>query len=189
MLGSIVPSSRFLIKRLLEPVDWTKARVIIEYGPGVGVITEEILRLMRPDAALIVIETNQDFIRELRRWSTADSRLHVIEGSAESVASILHSLGYEKANYIISGIPFSTLPAPTRERILQNTCNVLEPNGWFIVYQFSRRLLQDLQRVFLYVQTRFEPLNILPAQLFFCRPVRYERSSSRAYRQASTGLK
>ena len=55
MLGSIVPSSRFLIRQLLEPVDWAQARVIVEYGPGVGVITSEVLRRMRPDAMLIAI--------------------------------------------------------------------------------------------------------------------------------------
>src|ERR1700692_749825 len=62
MLGSIVPSSRFLIKQLLEPVDWAQARVIVEYGPGVGSITTEILRRMRPDASLIAIETNPEFV-------------------------------------------------------------------------------------------------------------------------------
>ncbi|MDE2262321.1 MAG: methyltransferase, partial [Gammaproteobacteria bacterium] len=44
MLGSIVPSSRFLIRQLLAPIDWSAARVIVEYGPGVGCITAEILR-------------------------------------------------------------------------------------------------------------------------------------------------
>src|SRR5713101_4494982 len=66
MLGSIVPSSRFLIKQLLEPIDWAQARVIVEYGPGVGGITAEILRRMRPDASLIAIETNPEFVGFLR---------------------------------------------------------------------------------------------------------------------------
>ena len=44
MLGSIVPSSRFLIRQLLAPVNWTQARVFVEYGPGVGGITAEVLR-------------------------------------------------------------------------------------------------------------------------------------------------
>ena len=55
MLGSIIPSSRFLIKQLLEPIDWDKARVIVEYGPGGGGSTAEILRRMRPDARLVAI--------------------------------------------------------------------------------------------------------------------------------------
>ena len=169
MLGSIVPSSRFLIRQLLEPVDWAQARVIVEYGPGVGVITTEVLRRMGPDAMLIAIETNPDFVSYLRE-SIKDERLHVVEGSAESVDEILRRYGQSNASYIISGIPFSTIPAPVRERILLKTCEVLKPGGSFLVYQFSSRVLQDLQRIFRYVRRKFEPLNVLPAHLFFCQP-------------------
>ena len=169
MLGSIVPSSRFLIRQLLEPVDWGQARVIVEYGPGVGVITTEVLRRMGPDTVLIAIETNPDFVSYLRD-SIKDERLHVVEGSAESVDEILRRYGQSNASYIISGIPFSTIPAPVRERILLKTCEVLKPGGSFLVYQFSSRVLQDLQRVFRYVRRKFEPLNVLPAHLFFCQP-------------------
>jgi phospholipid N-methyltransferase len=169
MLGSIVPSSRFLIRQLLEPVDWGQARVIVEYGPGVGVITTEVLRRMGPDAILIAIETNPDFVSYLRD-SIKDERLHVVEGSAESVDEILRRYGQSNASYVISGIPFSTIPAPVRERILLKTCEVLKPGGSFLVYQFSSRVLQDLQRIFRYVRRKFEPLNVLPAHLFFCQP-------------------
>ena len=169
MLGSIVPSSRFLIRQLLEPVDWGQARVIVEYGPGVGVITTEVLRRMGPDTVLIAIETNPDFVSYLRD-SIKDERLHVVEGSAESVDEILRRYGQSNASYVISGIPFSTIPAPVRERILLKTCEVLKPGGSFLVYQFSSRVLQDLQRIFRYVRRKFEPLNVLPAHLFFCQP-------------------
>jgi phospholipid N-methyltransferase len=168
MLGSIVPSSRFLIKHLLEPIDWAQARMIVEYGPGVGSITAEVLRRMRADAVLIAIETNPAFVTFLRT-SIQDPRLHVVEGSAESVDEILRQHGHEKASYIISGIPFSTIPAPVRERILLKTSGALEPSGSFLVYQFSTRVLEDLHRFFRYVGRQFEPLNVLPAHLFFCR--------------------
>src|SRR6185312_17389301 len=169
MLGSIVPSSRFLIRQLLEPVDWAQARVIVEYGPGVGVITSEVLRRMRPDATLIAIETNPAFVSYLRS-SFQDERLHVVEASAEAVDEILRRYGHTNASYIISGIPFSTIPAPVREKILLKTCEVLKPGGSFLVYQFSSRVLEDLQRIFRYVRRKFEPLNVLPAHLFFCQP-------------------
>src|SRR5882757_6688406 len=169
MLGSIVPSSRFLIKQLLEPIDWERAHVIVEYGPGVGGITAEVLRRMRPNAILIAIETNPEFVSFLRS-STRDERLRVVEASAESVDEILRQHGHEKESYIISGFPFITIPATERERILRNTCRVLEPGGSFLVYQFSTRVLQDLRRIFRYVRRQFEPLNVLPAHLFFCRP-------------------
>ena len=168
MLGSIVPSSRFLIRELLNPVDWSRARVIVEYGPGVGDITAEVLRRMRPDALLIAIEMNPDFVSYLRGALT-DTRLRVVEGSAEWVDEILSRFGRHQADYIISGIPFSTIPAPLRERILCNTRAVLAPGGAFLVYQFSTRVLEDLKRIFGYVRRSFEPLNLLPAHLFFCQ--------------------
>ncbi len=169
MLGSIVPSSRFLIKQLLEPINWGRARVIVEYGPGVGTITAEVLRQLRSDATLIAIEMNPDFVRYLSS-SLSDRRLRVVAGSAEQVDEILRRFGFTRADYIISGIPFSTIPAPVREQILRKTCDVLEPGGAFLVYQFSTRVLQDLKRVFGYVGRRFQPLNVLPAHLFICQP-------------------
>lgn len=169
MLGSIVPSSRFLIKQLLEPINWGRARVIVEYGPGVGTITAEVLRQLRADGTLIAIEMNPDFVRHLSS-SIDDPRLRVVEGSAADVDEILRRCGFTRADYIISGIPVSTIAAPVREQILRKTCDVLEPGGAFLVYQFSTRVLQDLKRIFGYVGRKFQPLNVLPAHLFICQP-------------------
>ena len=80
---------------------------------------------------------------------------------------ILHSLGHERASYVISGIPFSTLPRREREHILRQTLAVLETDGKLAVYQFSSRVLPDLERIFGYVERGFAPLNVLPAHLFF----------------------
>src|SRR5215831_4208806 len=81
MLGSVIPSSRFLIKGVLEPIDWARTRILVEYGPGVGTITGEILKRMRPDARLIIIEMNGELVGFLRETFN-DARLVVIEGSA-----------------------------------------------------------------------------------------------------------
>lgn len=169
MLGSIIPSSRFLTRRLLREVDWGRARVLVEYGPGVGTFTGEILRRMRPDATLIVLETNPDFVRFLRS-TFSDARLQVVHGSAGEVERVLMEHGHEQADYVISGIPFSTIPEAEREAILRSTRSVLRPKGAFLVYQFSPKVLPDLQRVFSRVTREFEPLNVLPAQLFYCAP-------------------
>ena len=36
MIGSVIPSSRALVDAVLEPVDWERTRLFVEYGPGVG---------------------------------------------------------------------------------------------------------------------------------------------------------
>ena len=169
MLGSIIPSSRFLIKQLLQPIDWDNARVIVEYGPGVGGITAEILRRMRPDARLIAIEMNPEFVSFLRK-TLVDERFQVVEASAADVRDIMQKFGHSKADYIISGIPLGSMPAAVREPILRNTCEALATGGSFLVFQFTTRVLPDLNRFFRYVRRKFEPLNILPAHLFFCQP-------------------
>jgi phospholipid N-methyltransferase len=167
MLGSLIPSSRFLIERILRQIDWDQARVIVEYGPGVGTFTGEILRLMRSDAVLVVVETNPEFVTFLTR-SFPDARLRVVHGSAADVESVLASRGITRADYVLSGIPLSTLPDSGREKILRSTHRVLNPEGALLVYQFSPKVFPDLQRIFSRVNRSFEPLNVLPAQVFYC---------------------
>ena len=168
MLGSLIPSSRFLVNKVLSEVDWTRARVFLEYGPGVGTFTTEILRRMRSDAVLVVMETNADFVRFLR-GRVRDERLHVIHGSAADADAALARLDLRQADYVISGIPYTTMPAHVRETILRKTHAVLHPTGAFLVYQFTRTVLPYLQQVFALVRQDFEPLNVMPARLFFCR--------------------
>jgi len=167
MLGWLLPSSRFLVGRLLRQVDWKEARLIVEYGPGVGTFTREILDRMSPGATLVVFETNGEFVQFLRQ-SLRDPRLHIVHESAVEVNNILAGLGRGRADYIISGIPFKTLPDDLREPIVRATQGALQPQGAFLVYQFSRTVLPYLQQVFGNVHQDFEPLNILPARLFYC---------------------
>ena len=168
MLGSLIPSSRFLVNHVLAEVDWGRARVFLEYGPGVGTFTTEILRRMRPDAVLIALETNTDFVRFLR-GRLRDQRLHVIHGSAADADAALAHLALSHADYVISGIPYTTMPPALRDIILRKTHSVLDPNGAFLVYQFTRAVLPYLEQVFGSVYQDFEPLNVMPARLFYCR--------------------
>lgn len=169
MLGSIIPSSRFLIRRMTRQIDWARARVIVEYGPGVGTITRPLLSRLRPDGALVVLETNADFVGFLRT-SMPDPRLHVVHASAADVRRVLDDLGLGAADYVISGIPFSTLPRDVYEATLAATRDVLAPDGAFLVYQFSTAVLRGLRRTFSRVERGFEPLNVPPAQLFRATP-------------------
>ena len=167
LLGSLVPSSRFLVDQLLRHVDWDSARLIVEYGPGIGTFTGEILRRMRPDALLVAIELNDAFVEYLGA-SYSDPRLHVFRGSALEVDVFLRELARADADAIVSGIPFSTLASELRERILSKTSDALGPGGHFLAYQFSRALLPHLRGTFREIREEFVPLNILPARIYCC---------------------
>ncbi|WP_106478796.1 class I SAM-dependent methyltransferase [Phytohalomonas tamaricis] len=169
MLGSIIPSSPFLVKSMLDQVNWEQARVLVEYGPGVGTFTQEILRRMHPEATLIVLETNEDFVEFLNQAFT-DPRMEVIHDSAENIQSILTQRELSDADYVISGIPFSTLPGDIKENILRATQKALKADGAFLLYQFSPTILPDLHRTFSSVDRSFQPLNLLPAHYYYCAP-------------------
>ena len=169
MLGSIIPSSPFLVKRMLGQVDWERARVLVEYGPGIGTFTQEILRRMHPEAVLIVLETNEDFISYLNR-TYPDPRLQIIHGSAEDIQTTLAEREIDKADYVIAGIPFSTIPDTIKENILRATQRVIAPQGAFLLYQFSPNILPHLHKTFSNVKRTFEPLNFLPAHFYICIP-------------------
>ncbi len=167
MLGSVLPSSRRLTRHLLEGIDWRSAGVVVEYGPGVGTLTWEILQRMRPDGTLVAIEYNPDLVAHLRA-NFLDPRLRIVHGSAADVRVILARHGISQADYIISGIPYSTLSKTDRERILRESNLALRHNGVLLVYQFTTTVLPHLRQVFSDVREDFEPLNILPARIFYC---------------------
>ncbi len=167
MLGSLIPSSRFLIDRLLGKIDWKRARTIVEYGPGVGTITAHILERMAPDARLVVFEMNERFVRYLSR-TFPDKRLHVVHGSAENVQKELDRLKLDGADYVISGIPFNHMRFEMREKITRQTREALNPGGEVLIYQFTRTVLPHLRTHFDKVYQEFELRNFLPAMLFHC---------------------
>lgn len=167
MLGSVIPSSRYLVSNLLRDVDWERARVIVEIGPGVGTITREILKRMRPDAVLLAFEINDDFVRHLQN-NFDDPRLRVFHRSGGDIIDVLRELRLGSADYILAGIPFSIMPEEARTAVLRNTHDALGPGGVMLVYQFSAKVRSDLEKLYSRVHRLFEPRNILPAHVFHC---------------------
>lgn len=166
MVGSIIPSSRFTIRKMLAPVNWDECRLFVEYGPGVGTFCRPVLERLRGDATLIVIDTNPLYIDYLRR-TIGDSRFIAVHGSAADVEDIVRSHGHDHADYVLSGLPFSTLPDGVGPAIAQATYDVLRPGGAFLVYQFSAKARDFMARHFTRIDQGFELLNILPCQLFW----------------------
>lgn len=166
MVGSIIPSSRVLIERMLKPVDWNRTRLFVEYGPGVGTFTRPVLDKMGPDSTLIAIDTNPDFIKFLRN-SIDDPRLVAVTGSAADVRQIIADHGFESADYLLSGIPFSTLPPGLGDDIARETSRVIRPGGAFLVYQFSPKVFDFIEPWFERIERGFEWVNVPPARLFW----------------------
>jgi phospholipid N-methyltransferase len=166
MVGSVIPSSRMLIDKMLGQVDWQNTKLFVEYGPGVGTFTQHILDRLAPDATLLTIDTNSDFTDYLNGKFT-DSRLEAVTGSAANVRKIMAERGFDHADFILSGLPFSTLPPGVGARIAEETAAALRPGGAFLVYQFSPKVRDFIAPHFERIDKGFEWRNIPPATLFW----------------------
>ena len=166
MVGSIIPSSRFTINRMLGPVDWDNCKLFVEYGPGVGTFCRPILNRLPRDGSLIVIDTNPLFIEYLRK-TISDSRFTAVLGSAADVEEIVRAQGHEKADYVLSGLPFSTLPDGVGPAIAAATYRVIRKGGAFLVYQFTPKARDFMARHFKRIDDGMEPLNVPPCFVFW----------------------
>ena len=160
-IASIVPSSKALVERVSGKIDFDRARVIAEYGPGEGVHSREIAHRMRPDCQLLLFEIDAAFSRDLQRQFSDDPRVHVINDNAAHLQSELRRRGIDACDYIVSGIPFSILQIDKKRALLQQTHDALAPGGRFIIYQVTNELKQHA-KIFEHAESEYFLQNIPP---------------------------
>ena len=160
-IASIVPSSKALVERVADKIDFDQARVIAEYGPGEGVHSREIARRMRPDCQLLLFELDAAFSRDLQHQFRGDPRVHVINDNAAHLPLELRRRAIDACDYIVSGIPFSILQIDKKRALLQQTHDALAAGGRFIIYQVTNELKQHA-KIFDRAESEYFLQNIPP---------------------------
>ena len=173
LIGSAFASGPHLVNDQLAGVDFENTRLVVEYGPGTGVFTDEILRRLHPEARFLCIELMTDFYQALKeRYS--DPRMILVNGSAADIGRLLQHHGLPQPEAIVSGLPFTSLPDPVRHDILTATCHALAPGGRFLLYQYTKYLTGHLDKYFADIQSRWTFRNMPPAFSFVCQVPRLE---------------
>ncbi len=157
-VASICPSSSALARSVAGQIQGD-FQSIIEYGPGTGVITKEMLKKLSPTARVIGVEINPSFVRYLAELG--DPRFSVIEGDVSCVLSAVRADFPAGVDAVVSGIPFSLIPTLEREAIVEATGSTLKSGGKFIVYQVTLGLLPVLKRHFSKVEYFYQPKGLL----------------------------
>jgi phospholipid N-methyltransferase len=166
----VIPTSQSTAAKVCKQIP-RDAKVIVEYGPGTGVIAKYMLKhkLLAPDATLILIEKVAGLAKQLRR-KMHDKRVKVLHGEAENVQHILKTLGHEQADCIVSSIPLSSMPVSIREHILQETARVLKPGGRFVAFLMHPRTRKYLEPFFRVASKKMAWWNLPPLQIFVNYP-------------------
>ena len=137
-LGSIIPSSGFLKRRIIRNADISSAKVIVELGPGNGGTTQAILESMGADSRLLCIELNERLYELIKDLD--DPRFIAHHGDACEIESILQLYSLGKPDVVISGIPFSCMDRSVGATLLGRIHSILNPAGRFVAYQVSPRV-------------------------------------------------
>ncbi|MEX1045726.1 MAG: rRNA adenine N-6-methyltransferase family protein [Chthoniobacterales bacterium] len=136
----VLPSSKGLVRRVLDKMDFARAKVFVEFGAGEGCYTRELAKRLAPDARLLVFELDVHLAEHLREQFKNDDRVVVYCQDAATFRDEMNNLGIREADYVISGIPFSYLDPKKKKEILQAVHEGLTADGQFLVYQVTTEL-------------------------------------------------
>lgn len=165
MVASVIPSSRFLERRLVEMGRVDHVHRVVELGPGSGGTTLAFLRSLPADGRLLAVELNPDFA-ELVGATIDDPRLTVHNGDARRLPRILDEEDMDRPEVVYSGIPFSHLPEEDGLTILRHIKNHLAPGGCFIAYQVRDKVAELGRQVMGEPDTDLILLNIPPVRIY-----------------------
>jgi phosphatidylethanolamine/phosphatidyl-N-methylethanolamine N-methyltransferase len=158
-IGSIFPSSLCSARSVVKHVD-PQSQLVVEYGPGTGIITREILRRLSPKSELVGVEVNQDCLSQLRQIK--DKRFRLVEGDVRDTVLKMGEIAPDGADAVVTGIPFSLMTLSERKFIVEKTLGGLRKGGKLIAYQNSWALMFLLKSYAQRVEVFFEPRNFLP---------------------------
>jgi len=168
-VGAVLPSSNHLAERMVQSIDFSKARCIVEYGAGTGVFTKKILQLKKPETVLIVFENNEHFYKPLQEEYSNQPNVYITNDSAVDIGAHLQKHGLAQADYVVSGLPFASLPHDVSEGILTQTKKHLHETGCFITFQYTLLKMDFFARFFDEIRTQKEWCNVPPAYVLACK--------------------
>jgi len=131
---------------------------IVEFGPGTGPVTREILKRLPDDGRLVCFEVNADFCRCLEQ--IGDARLQIINDDAGNCEQYVDHL-----DCVVSGLPLTWFDRQAREKILAISSRA----GTYIQLQYTPVLSERIRQYFSDVRLKFVPQNLPPAFIYVCK--------------------
>jgi len=167
-VGAVLPSSKYLADRIIKCINFDDARYIVEYGPGTGVFTDRMLRDRAQDTIILLFECNIEFYKILKQKYENEPNLYIVNDSAEHIGKYLAEYGISLVDYIVSGLPFASLPRDASSRILTQTRKYLKEDGRFITFQYTLTKKNFIAQFFNEIDIEREVRNFPPAYVFCC---------------------
>lgn len=166
-VGALAPSSRFLVRKMCDRIDFSKSKVIVELGPGTGVFTYELIKRSASDAKIFIFELNENFYQLLKEKIT-DPRVVIFNKSADQLDIISKEYGIKQVDAILSSLPLAVIPETTKKKILVKAYEALKCGGVFVQYQYSLASKRLIKMCFPKMKISFTTVNFPPAFVYSC---------------------
>ena len=178
--AAVAPSSRFLAKAMVAPLPLSEAKVVVELGPGTGVMTRELLQFVPDDCHVLAFEVNPRFIAYLQK-EVQDPRLEVVASGAEQAPAELRRRGYTRVDAVLSSLGFGMMPEAFSHQVIRALRPFLDRRSGFTQFQYVHAirwydggveffdLRTILSQYFSDVKRRKVWCNLPPANVLHCR--------------------
>ena len=114
-IGAIAPSSPALARKIAEQIDPRTEGMVIELGPGTGVVTDALIARGITEDRLIAIESDPDMAQLVRERFP---KLRVVEGDAYDLERSLIGHACEGLAGVVSGLPLLNQPVARRYALI-----------------------------------------------------------------------
>lgn len=169
--GALLPSQRFLIERMIEPVRPDYKGEIVELGAGTGALTFRLLDRC-PQARVLACEINPELALELKARTVAaglTQRVRISSEPAERLLLRLPSMRATPPEFVFSGIPLGNLVKERATALISVIHQALAASGLYVQFQHSLLDRRKIKVRFAHLCTKFVLMNMPPAFVYFAR--------------------
>jgi phosphatidylethanolamine/phosphatidyl-N-methylethanolamine N-methyltransferase len=166
-MGSIVPSSPALCRRVVQQTRYAEDEIVVELGAGTGVVSRALLDSGLPPERLFVVEIVPDMAEHLRRSLPG---VNVIQGDARRLPQLIPQGFTGRIGTVIVGIPLVLLPVAEQRRFI-DAIEAISPGSGFILYSYCfTSPLPWKKHGLVPKREAWTPLNIPPATVWRYTP-------------------
>jgi len=141
-VASVIPSSGFTSRTMSSQVDCTGAPIkILELGAGTGPITAEIVKKLRPEDHLDVVEIDPDMCEILQEKFDAFPNVSV------RCISVFDWNPEYKYDFIISALPHNTFGIEFVGSVLDKYKDLIKPDG--VVTYIELMFMGNIKKLFI----------------------------------------
>lgn len=129
--GALSQTSKQIEKEICSKIN-AETKIIVEFGTGLGNITQRILDRMPVDGKLYSFEVNGNFLEDVKDL-IQDDRLVLINDGAQNFEKYVT----EEVDCFISSIPVTLIPKEIVKSIIQKSYNALKTGNYLCQVLYS----------------------------------------------------